>query len=202
MAGSALAFILVYWALAFGLRTAIQLRRTGSTGFKGVSGRPGSAEWLGGVLFAVAVACGVAAPVLALTGVLLPVALLDTEIVAAAGAGIFAGGLATTLWAQYAMGDAWRIGVDESEQTELITRGPFSVVRNPIFTGMILAGLGLTLMVPNVVAIAGLGLLLVAIELQVRYVEEPYLRRTHGEAFARYAGRVGRFLPGIGYVGH
>jgi len=32
-----------YLALAFGLRTAIQLRRTGSTGFHGLGGRPGSA---------------------------------------------------------------------------------------------------------------------------------------------------------------
>jgi protein-S-isoprenylcysteine O-methyltransferase Ste14 len=29
-------------------------------------------------------------------------------------------------------------------------------------------------------------------------VEEPYLRTTHGPAYADYASRVGRFIPGIG----
>jgi protein-S-isoprenylcysteine O-methyltransferase Ste14 len=40
--------------------------------------------------------------------------------------------------------------------------------------------------------------LLAALEIQVRGVEEPYLLRTHGEAYRRYAAATGRFLPGIG----
>jgi hypothetical protein len=39
-----------WFALTFGLRTLIQRRRTGSRGFKGVGGRPGSLEWVAGVL--------------------------------------------------------------------------------------------------------------------------------------------------------
>lgn len=38
----------------------------------------------------------------------------------------------------------------------------------------------------------------VALELQVRVVEEPYLLRTQGPEYASYALRVGRFLPGAG----
>ena len=49
-------------------------------------------------------------------------------------------------------------------------------------------------MVPNVIAIGGLVALIVAIELLVRGVEEPYLRRMHGMAYDRYAAHVGRFL--------
>jgi hypothetical protein len=41
-------------------------------------------------------------------------------------------------------------------------------------------------------------LLVVALELQTRLIEEPYLSRIHGEQDADYAARVGRFLPGIG----
>jgi protein-S-isoprenylcysteine O-methyltransferase Ste14 len=37
-----------------------------------------------------------------------------------------------------------------------------------------------------------------AIQMQVRAVEEPYLLRTHGDNYAAYAARVGRFLPGLG----
>ena len=42
------------------------------------------------------------------------------------------------------------------------------------------------------------GGLLAALELQVRVVEEPHLLRAHGGAYASYAARVGRFVPGVG----
>ena len=198
MAWVALACFTVYLALAFALRTLIQLRRTGSSGFRGVSGRPGSAEWLGGVLFVVALGAGLAAPLLGVAGVLDPVSALDGTVAHAAGVALFLVGLGATLAAQFAMGKAWRIGVDPDERTELVTTGPFALVRNPIFAGMLPASLGLALMVPNVVALAGLVALLVALELQVRVVEEPYLLRAHGDRYAEYAARVGRFVPGPG----
>ncbi len=198
MAGVALTAYGVYLALAFGLRTAVQLRRTGASGFEGVSGRPGSAEWFAGVLFVVALLVGVAAPVLALIDVVEPIEGLDTTAVHVVGIVVFIIGLAATLAAQVAMGESWRIGVDESERTELVTDGPFAVARNPIFSAMLPTSLGLVLMVPSWVALVGLAALFVALELQVRVVEEPYLQRTHGQAYLEYARDVGRFVPGIG----
>lgn len=85
-----------------------------------------------------------------------------------------------------------------AERTDLVTRGAFAVVRNPVFTAMALTGAGLVLMAPNVVAVAGFAMLLLALQLQVRIVEEPYLLRTHGAPCAACAARVGRFVPGIG----
>jgi hypothetical protein len=67
----------LYLALAFGARTVLHLRRTGSSGFKGLSGRPGSAEWTGGVLFAMALGLGLATPVLDRLGVIRPLAFFD-----------------------------------------------------------------------------------------------------------------------------
>lgn len=194
----ALAAYALYMALAFGLRTAIQLRRTGASGFEGVSGSPGSAEWWAGVLFGVAIAVGIAAPLLALLDVVEPIGALDVGAVHVAGIVLFGVGLAGTLAAQVAMGDSWRIGVDEQAKTELVTDGPFALVRNPIFAAMLPASAGLALMVPSVVALGGLAALVLALELQVRVVEEPYLLRVHGERYARYAARVGRFAPGVG----
>ena len=54
------------------------------------------------------------------------------------------------------------------------------------------------LIVPNAVAILGSARLLVAIELQVEVVEEPSLRRLHGERYPAYRTTVGRFVPGVG----
>ena len=194
----ALWLYVAYLLVAFGLRTVIQIRRTGSSGFKGISGRVGSLEWTAGVLFVVAIAVGVAAPVLALTDVLDPAEALDTNGLRATGIALFGAGLFATFAAQVAMGESWRIGVDEEERTDLVTTGPFALVRNPIFAAMLPTSLGLALLVPNVVALAGVVALFLALEIQVRLVEEPYLRRAHGQAYEDYAGRVGRFVPRLG----
>lgn len=198
MATLALILYLAYLLLAFGLRTLIQLRRTGSTGFHGLGGRPGSAEWIAGVGFTVALLVGGAAPVLALLDVVEPISALDTTAAHVAGLLFAIGGIGLTFYAQVAMGASWRIGVDPAERTQLVTTGPFALVRNPIFAAMLPTALGLTLLVPSWVAIVGFVGLIVALELQVRVVEEPYLLRAHGPTYATYAARVGRFVPGIG----
>jgi hypothetical protein len=56
----------------------------------------------------------------------------------------------------------------------------------------------MVLVFPSACALATFVLLLLAVELQVRFVEEPYLVRVHGDAYTAYSARVGRFLPGIG----
>lgn len=199
MTGWAWAALALYgiWLLsAFGVRTLIQRRRTGDSGFRGLSGTPGSASWWAGVLFVVALLGAAAAPAATLAG--LPVLVNDVPAVHGPGAVIALLGVAGTLVAQRAMGASWRVGVDQTEHTTLVRGGPFAHVRNPIFTAMAVTGLGLTLMVPNALALASLTALVIAVELQVRVVEEPYLRAIHGLAYLDYAATAGRFLPGIG----
>lgn len=198
MAELALIVYVTYLVLAFGVRSVLQRRRTGSTGFHGISGRPGSAEWTGGVLFVVALLLGVAAPILDLTGALAPVAPLDGTAGHVLGLALAAGGILTTLASQVTMGTSWRIGVDAEERTALVTSGPFALVRNPFFSGTGLVAAGLVLMVPNAVAIVALVALVAAVELQVRVVEEPYLLEAQGTGYREYAARVGRFVPGVG----
>lgn len=198
MPEAALGLYAAYAALAFGLRSLLHWRATGSSGFRGISGALGPTEWAAGLLFAVALVLGVAAPVLALSGTAPPIAALEVGALNWAGVVLAIIGIALTLYAQLAMGSSWRIGVDPDERTELVTTGPFALVRNPIFGAMIPTGLGLALMVPSVVALIGFAALVLALQLQVRLVEEPYLLAQHGEAYRVYAHRTGRFLPGVG----
>ena len=200
MAGWALGFLGVFGVLAVGLRAFVQYRRTGSPGVTGVSGAPGSTEWLGGVLFALAWALLVAGALLAAMDVLDPIGGLDSDGVRVAGVALFWVGLLATLFAQYAMGDSWRIGVEESDRTELVTDGVFGLVRNPIYTGMIPAFAGIALLVPNPLAVAAFALVVIGLEIQTRLVEEPHLLKVHGSAYAQYAARVGRFVPGFGRI--
>ena len=183
--------------VAFGLRTWQHLRATGSTGFHGLSGRPGSVEWLGGVLFGVGIILSLAAALGEAAGWLTGLWEPGPASVVL-GVMITLGGIAATYMAQVSMGDAWRIGVQEEERTRFVTAGPFAVVRNPIFSCMLLSTAGFVVLLPNCLSVASFASLLIAVELQVRFVEEPYLLRKHGQSYRDYASRVGRFVPGLG----
>jgi protein-S-isoprenylcysteine O-methyltransferase Ste14 len=102
------------------------------------------------------------------------------------------------MYTQLDMGESWRVGVDTSETTTLVRTGTFAVIRNPIFAAMVVFMLGETLLAPNPVAIAVFAIFVVAIQVSVRAVEEPYLRRVHGNDYREYSASVGRFVPGIG----
>jgi protein-S-isoprenylcysteine O-methyltransferase Ste14 len=190
----------LFGLLALALPVALQIRRTGSTGFKWPSGGFGSAEWLAGAGLVSAIALGVAAPLLAQSSDIDPIDALDGPAGHVLGVVFFALGLAGVVVTQQAMGRSWRIGVDPGERTGLVTGGPFALVRNPIFSGMILTLIGLALMAPSVVALASVVALICSLEIQTRLVEEPYLLRVQGERYAGYARRVGRFVPGVGRI--
>jgi protein-S-isoprenylcysteine O-methyltransferase Ste14 len=194
----AIALFAVFAVLGFGWRSWVQRRRTGSTGFHGISGRPGSIEWSAGAGFVVSMAVAIFAPILQLLGVVSPVSFLQAPWIQVTGAVITVIGIATTVYAQLDMGESWRIGVNKSETTTLVRTGVFGWVRNPIFTAMMTFGLGFALLTPNPVALAGFVLLVITIELQVRAVEEPYLLATHGDSYREYCADVGRFVPGLG----
>ncbi|NRI66356.1 isoprenylcysteine carboxylmethyltransferase family protein [Rhodococcus sp. MS16] len=198
MAVTALVFYALFGVLGFGWRSALQYQRTGSTGFRGVNGRPGSLEWIAGTGFVVAIALGVVAPALQLAAVLHPIGVLTTPAVQTMGIVLALAGIVGTLYAQNEMGESWRIGVDPTETTDLVRTGVFGLVRNPIFTAMLVFAAGITLLTPNPLALIGFALLLATIELQVRVVEEPYLRDRHGDTYRTYSRTVGRFVPRVG----
>ena len=196
----ALILAVIWFLVVFVLRTVIQWSRTGSTGFEGFRGKPGSLPWLAGTMVSCGFAVTLAAPVVAFfdwPGGAMLVYLRPVHLI---GAVILGLGTVGTFVAQNAMGDSWRVGVGEDEETQLVTSGLFSWVRNPIFSFMGLSYLGLILLLPTAATLLGASLATVGIVLQVRIVEEPYLVRTHGAEYRAYAARVGRFLPGVGRI--
>lgn len=58
--------------------------------------------------------------------------------------------------------------------------------------------MGFTVLSLHWLVLAGTVLFVLSIELQVRFVEEPYLSALHRNEFSHYASTVGRFIPGIG----
>ena len=112
------------------------------------------------------------------------------------GLGVGLAGLLLVATAQRQMGASFRIGIDDAE-TELVQGGLFAVVRNPIFSALLVLLAGIFLAVPCFWTLALWIASALTVSKQVR-LEERHLIDQHGEAYRRYASRVGRFVPGIG----
>lgn len=93
------------------------------------------------------------------------------------------------------LGKQWTYQARVIEGHELITQGPYSLVRNPIYLGMfgMLLATGLAVGRWPVVIAASI-VFLVGTEIRIRS-EEKLLRETFGEQFEAYAQRVPAFLP-------
>jgi protein-S-isoprenylcysteine O-methyltransferase Ste14 len=186
----AIALEVAFAVFAIGLRSWVHYRQTGDSPFRGGSGIGGVTAMFGlGALLLLA-------PVLDVTGAL--PRLVHAPWVTGVGVVVAGLGIVATVWAQFAMGASWRIGVDEQERTALVTAGPFRWVRNPIYTSMLLFGIGIAVVVPNLASVLSLSIVVAMLEYHVRSVEEPYLEDAHGADYRRYAAQAGRFLPGVG----
>jgi protein-S-isoprenylcysteine O-methyltransferase Ste14 len=184
--------------LTLGVRVGIQLLRTGKTGLVGLRRGAGLVDWLSGILFIGGMAVSIVSLQLVLQDSLDPIGDLDTTPLHVIGVVLAASGGSAVFLAQLGMGASWRIGVSDEQNTDLVTSGWFSLVRNPIYSAMIVGWTGFALLVPTWLSIAAVFVIAAGLELQVRTVEEPFLIRTHGDAYRAYAARVGRFVPGVG----
>jgi len=109
---------------------------------------------------------------------------------------LFGAGAALTVAAQLRMGASWRVGIDD-RPTVLVSEGVFRLVRNPIFTGLLILLAGYACLMP---AWWSIGLwLATALGLRIQIAhEERHLVRLHGRTYLDYAVRVGRLLPVLG----
>lgn len=186
----ALGLLTLYGFVALVGRTALQRLREDDSGWRGISGNPGSLPWSAGVLL------GLSVVGLGLVPALAPgEATVSIPRIVLGGLG-FSLGAMFTVHAQLAMGRSWRIGVQAGEQTELRTDGPFAWCRNPVFTAMLATTGALIVWVPWL--LVPWTAMLLSLEVQVRCVEEPHLLQVHADAYREYARRTGRFVPGLG----
>ncbi|BFO67857.1 isoprenylcysteine carboxylmethyltransferase family protein [Chryseobacterium sp. S0630] len=95
--------------------------------------------------------------------------------------------------AQMQMKNSWRIGIDNSTKTELVTHGLFRFSRNPIFLGMTISLVGFFLAFPTVIAFSCLLIGSILMQIQIR-LEEEYLLKEHGQIYMDYKKRVKRML--------
>jgi protein-S-isoprenylcysteine O-methyltransferase Ste14 len=100
---------------------------------------------------------------------------------------------AFVIWGELSLGYSFRVALPESKQ-ELVTHGIYRFSRNPLALSVILFALGALLLAPSWLALATLILNVAAYECKIK-IEEAYLYEAHGEAYAAYCAKTGRYLP-------
>lgn len=84
----------------------------------------------------------------------------------------------------------------------LVVRGPYRIVRNPMYVGAGLALAGASLVyrsVPLLIYMAAFWIILHAL---VVWYEEPALRQTFGKEYEAYCEHVGRWWPRLSHLSH
>ena len=102
-------------------------------------------------------------------------------------------GLALAVWARVYLGRNWGMPMSEKADPELVTTGPYSTVRHPIYSGIILAMAGTAVAVSWywLVAVVLLG----AYFLYSAAVEERYMTGLFPDAYPRYKQSTKMLIP-------
>jgi protein-S-isoprenylcysteine O-methyltransferase Ste14 len=110
------------------------------------------------------------------------------------GLAVTIGGCAFAIWARVILGSNWSSRVTVKQDHELILRGPYAVVRHPIYSGFLLALTGTAIAVGEIRAFIGLGFAFIAFLLKSA-AEEKFMREEFSTEYARYSQRVRRLIP-------
>lgn len=110
------------------------------------------------------------------------------------GVALYALGGALRLWPVYVLGSRFSGLVAIQPGHRLVTTGPYTFVRNPSYTGLLINTLGWSLAFRSVLGVALTALTLVPLIARMRS-EEALLRSQFGKEFDDYAARTKRLIP-------
>lgn len=104
-----------------------------------------------------------------------------------------AAGLLFLLASLVSFGASFRVGIDTDRPDQLVTTGVFAISRNPIYVSFAFVLLGEFLIFSNWILLVYLAAGIWLFHRQVLR-EEAYLKEHYGAEYAKYAGRVRRYL--------
>ena len=118
---------------------------------------------------------------------------------AAAGLGLALmwAGFAIRIWAVRTLGRFFHVEVTVDSDQTVVDTGPYTRVRHPSYTGLLVFYLGLGIALDSYLSVAAAVLLpLAAVVNRIDY-EEGMLLRELGEPYRAYSARTARLLPGV-----
>ena len=111
----------------------------------------------------------------------------------ALGLVLFALGLGCAIWARVHIGRNWGTPMTQKNEPELVTSGPYRLVRHPIYSGILVAGAGtaVALSWPWLTAVVLAGIYFV----YSAAVEERYMTEQFPDAYPLYKLSTKMFVP-------
>jgi protein-S-isoprenylcysteine O-methyltransferase Ste14 len=115
--------------------------------------------------------------------------------VEAVGVGAYVGGCALMMWALLALRSSYQLGgMAPRSQDALVNRGPYALVRHPMYAAVLAMALGLGLALESLACLGVFGIYLVLLH-ALMPLEEAGLRSAYGEIYEGYARTVPRLIP-------
>jgi protein-S-isoprenylcysteine O-methyltransferase Ste14 len=106
---------------------------------------------------------------------------------------LFVLGLGFAIWARVSLGGNWGVPMTQKDEPELVTDGPYRLVRHPIYSGILVAGIGTALALNwfwlTAVGLAGMYFLYSAT------VEERYLTEQFPDTYPTYKRATKMLVP-------
>ena len=110
------------------------------------------------------------------------------------GAVVTVAGLLFAIWAREHLGRNWSRSVTIKQGHELITSGPYAVVRHPIYTGILTGFLGTAIALSQIRGFIGFVLIFLVLWVKL-HMEEQWMRSQFGDTYAAYAHRTAALVP-------
>ena len=107
---------------------------------------------------------------------------------------LLAAGLAFSVWARICIGRNWSATVTVKEDHELIRRGPYALVRHPIYSGLLLGFIGTAIVRGEWRGVLAVAIVFVALWRKLR-LEERWMSETFGEEYRRYREHTAALIP-------
>ncbi|MGB8341187.1 MAG: isoprenylcysteine carboxylmethyltransferase family protein, partial [Chthoniobacterales bacterium] len=105
-------------------------------------------------------------------------------------------GVGFCFWARAVLGRNWSGTVTLKENHELIVRGPYRLVRHPIYTGLLAMVVATAIQLGHLGGIIGLALIFVSFWIKSSH-EEEVMRKQFPDQYPAYRERVKRIIPFI-----
>lgn len=110
------------------------------------------------------------------------------------GALVTAVGLSFAVWARLYLGGNWSQAVTVKEDHQLVTSGPYALVRHPIYTGFLLGFAGCAVALGEVRGLVAVAIVLAVLVQKLR-LEEKWMAEKFGDTYRAYRRRVRALVP-------
>lgn len=121
-------------------------------------------------------------------------AIAKTSAIVVFGCALAIAGAVFTLWARFTIGRNWSGNITVKADHELMTRGPYAIVRHPIYFGLLITLAGTAFVVGEYRSFLAVIVALVAWKWKSS-IEERVMTEHFGDAYRDYQRRVKGLIP-------